>query len=256
MPTKIDWCDETINPLGYGCYGPGGTADKPKICSYCYAYKLAKRGMRECELCKKFIPHTHFEQLEKLNKWKKPRNIFVCSMADLFGEWVPQSWIEEVFKACKAAPQHNYLFLTKNPKRYIEAIPHRASNIWFGTTVTGNDDHQRAWKLLNNTLVSANKFLSIEPMVEEFDLNKYELLHRNYKYRITIDNYIDWVIVGAETGNRKNKIIPKRKWIDKIVEQCRVADVPVFMKDSLKELMGDDFVQEFPEGLVKNMSVG
>jgi protein gp37 len=38
-------------------------------------------------------------------------------MADLFGEWVPDEWIKEVFRACEEAPQHRYLFLTKNPER-------------------------------------------------------------------------------------------------------------------------------------------
>lgn len=27
MGTKIEWCDESINPLGWGCYGPGGTSE-------------------------------------------------------------------------------------------------------------------------------------------------------------------------------------------------------------------------------------
>ncbi len=26
-------------------------------------------------------------------------------------------------------------------------------------------------------------------------------------------HYVDWVIVGAETGHRKDKVIPKRDWI-------------------------------------------
>ena len=24
----------------------------------------------------------------------------------------------------------------------------------------------------------------------------------------------DWVIIGAETGNRKGKVVPKKEWID------------------------------------------
>ena len=31
-----------------------------------------------------------------------------------------------------------------------------------------------------------------------------------------------------------------------IKEQCKKAGVPLFMKESLRELMGQDFVQEFP----------
>ena len=32
MPTEIEWCDETLNPQGWGCYGPGGTPEKPQRC--------------------------------------------------------------------------------------------------------------------------------------------------------------------------------------------------------------------------------
>ena len=64
-----------------------------------------------------FDPTFHRYKLDEPQRWKKPRTIFVCSMADLFGDWVPDEWIAEVFKACDAAPWHRYLFLTKNPKR-------------------------------------------------------------------------------------------------------------------------------------------
>lgn len=52
--------------------------------------------------------------------------------------------------------------------------------------------------------------------------------------------------IGAETGNSKNKVAPKREWIDDIVDACEDYGTPVFMKESLRELMGDDFRQEFP----------
>ena len=55
-----------------------------------------------------------------------------------------------------------------------------------------------------------------------------------------------WVVIGAETGNSKNKVAPKREWIDDIVDACEDYGTPVFMKESLRELMGDDFRQEFP----------
>jgi hypothetical protein len=58
----------------------------------------------------------------------------------------------------------------------------------------------------------------------------------------------DWVIVGAETGNRKGRVIPEKKWIDDILATCVRANVPIFMKESLRELMGDDFIQMYPWG--------
>ena len=48
---------------------------------------------------------------------------------------------------------------------------------------------------------------------------------------------------------RKNKVIPKNEWIDNIVNICRERKVPVFMKESLRDLMGNDFIQELPEEL-------
>jgi len=188
--TKIDWSDETINPLGHGCYGTG-TKDNPKICEYCYAVKMAKRNMRNCDLCAKFIPHTHFEQLDKLKQWKKPKTIFVQSMGDLFGDWVPDEWIEKVFDACLESPQHRYLFLTKNPKRYIKI------------------------------------------------LSKYQTPH-------DFDRFVDFVIIGRETGNRKDKIIPKKEWIENIVNYCKEKNVPVFMKNNLKDIWQEPLIQEFP----------
>jgi protein gp37 len=251
MPTKIEWCDETINPLGQGCYGPGGTKENPNVCPYCYAKRLANRGMRGCELCKQFVPHTHFEQLDKLKQWKNPRKIFVQSMGDLFHDEILDEWIETVFLACEEAPQHTYLFLTKNPKRYKESIPQwksyhgRLKNMWFGTTVTSESDIQRAFDLLNNTSKGLNKFLSIEPLLGEVDLNDHELLLKNYRNISTIGNYIDWVIVGQQTGPGAKP--PKDEWVQDIIDQCKAAGVPVFIKHPLYEKFP---IQEWPESLV------
>ena len=61
----------------------------------------------------------------------------------------------------------------------------------------------------------------------------------------------EWVVIGAETGNRKDKIIPKKEWIQEIADICLQEGTPVFMKESLRGLMGSDFKQEFPwEGTI------
>ena len=63
---------------------------------------------------------------------------------------------------------------------------------------------------------------------------------------------MDWVIIGAETGRRKDKVGPKREWIENIVTDCRQYGKPIFMKESLAPIWGEDLIQEFPEGLKKN----
>lgn len=244
--TKIEWCDSTWNPVT-GCYHE---------CPYCYARGIANRfsGHRENRDNEKihilegkvysdetgkaqpypygFMPTLHRYRLNEYEK-KKGRTIFVCSMADLFGSWVPDSWIEEVFAACEKAPQHRYLFLTKNPKRYTDLarsgkLPVK-DNMWYGTTATeqgknfflGEDYHT---------------FVSIEPIL------------RDYRNEIAdLCDTFQWVIVGAETGNRKGKIIPEQKWIESIEKMCASKKIPLFEKDSLIPIAGEESMhREFP----------
>jgi len=235
--TKIDWCDYSWNPVTGCLHG----------CEYCYARRIANRfgehrdekGVVELHYKRDnpypydFYPTFHKYRLDEPSRKTKGVNIFVCSMADLFGEWVPDEWIQKVFKACEKAPQHRYLFLTKNPGRYIKLydkniLPNR-DNLWLGTTCTTSRDEFIWFKDMN-----FKSFISIEPILEPFG----ELVNPDF--------FTDWVIIGAETGNRKDKVIPKKEWIMEIKEQCRNAGVPIFMKESLRELMGQDFVQEFP----------
>ena len=81
-------------------------------------------------------------------------------------------------------------------------------------------------------------FLSIEPILADFG-------------EIGTGSYIpEWIIVGAETGSRKDKVIPRREWIENIVEQCRKYGIPVFMKPSLTDIWGEELIQEFPKALI------
>ena len=220
--TKIEWCDSTWNPVTGCLHG----------CEYCYASKIANRfgcGMNVPHVLGEpiksngrvqsyplgFTPTFHRYRLDEPQKWKKPRTIFVCSMADLFGDWVPDEWIEEVFKACEKAPQHRYLFLTKNPRRYVELakkgkLPERA-NIWYGSTATSSD---KQLYLSSNR----NTFLNIEPILKDFG-----------------------------TGNRRYKVIPEKEWIGNICKAANESRIPVFMKDSLIPIVGEENMRrEFP----------
>lgn len=51
-----------------------------------------------------FEPTFHRYRLEEPSRKTKGRTIFVCSMADLFGAWVPTRWIVDVLDACMATP--------------------------------------------------------------------------------------------------------------------------------------------------------
>lgn len=243
--TKIDWCDSSWNPITGCLHG----------CPYCYARGMARRfggkiitghdhlyildepARREDGTINPypygFDPTYHKYRLTIPQEWRKPQTIFVCSMADMFGDWVPEEWIDQIFTACLAAPQHRYLFLTKNGKRYMElakkGIMPDAENFWYGCSVTRPEEpffFSDRYKT----------FVSIEPILEPFDwvpgLKHIELP--------------DWIIAGAETGNRKGKVKPKRDRLGGIINGCAEHHIPLFMKESLRELTGSDFKQQFP----------
>ena len=95
----------------------------------------------------------------------------------------------------------------------------------------------------------AHRFVSIEPILTDVaELPGYEGTGSALREAIAsrYAGHIEWVIIGAETGNRKEKVVPERRWIEKIVKLCDKAKKPVFMKESLRDLMGSDFRQEFP----------
>ena len=261
--TKIEWCDSTWNPVT-GCFHD---------CPYCYGKRITERfKFKNFTYTKEytdtvhelteagtspdgkrspypygFAPTFHRYRLDVPSRWEKPRSIFVCSMADLFGEWVPDEWIDEVFKACEEAPQHTYLFLTKNPSRYCQLddadkLPHKA-NWWYGSTWTKPGDC-----VLDSSRVtmkdSFHTFLSIEPLLGSME-------HAN-----GIVGF-NWIIIGAESGNRKEKVTPKKEWIEKICQFADQSAAPVFMKNSLIPIVGEENMRrEFPQGLKRNKEAG
>lgn len=123
---------------------------------------------------------------------------------------------------------------------------------WLGVSVTNQQDaNERVPWLLKTP--AAHRWVSIEPIHGPVDLSRW-LAIRPVTYpaqweRVTGGhNLLDWVAIGSETGNRADKVIPQREWVQAIVEQCRAAGVPVFMKANLAPVVGYPLVHEYPEG--------
>ena len=272
--TRIDWCDSTWNPVT-GCKGG---------CDYCYARSIANRfggwttgGVKTTQnffsdppvldspllLERKsgkavkapypfaFTPTFHRYRLEEPLKKRKGQNIFVGSMADLFGRWVPTKWIVEVLDICREAPQHNYLFLTKFPERYVELdhlalLPHE-ENFWYGATITNAKQMKRAAASIGQLRQEVRSFFSMEPLME--DVARSEAWEMAYN-----GAYANWIIIGAMTGPGSESQQPCREWVERIVDDVKnelspFYPIPVFMKGNLRKVWGRDLIQEFPEKL-------
>jgi len=257
--TKIDWCDCSYNPVT-GCL---------KDCPYCYAKEIVKRFQgyddgngtvtvynpskdlvalaepftitskfgvsRRAAFPYGFDPTLHEYRLDEPFRKKRPKTIFVCSMADLFGSWVPDKWIEKVFDSCRKAPWHRYLFLTKNPSRYIKLKNAgkllKGDNVWYGATCT-NPDEIPSWF----SEVGKNTFLSVEPLLQDFGVSD--------KIK---QSGVKWVIVGAMTGVFAKTREPKTEWICNLILSCGFAKADMFFKSSLTGIVGEEnMLREFP----------
>jgi len=207
--SAIEWTDATWNPVT-GCdkISPG--------CKHCYAERMAKRlkaaGNPNYE--NGFELTLQPQMLTRPLEWKKPKNIFVNSMSDLFHEGVPPDYIHKVFDVMNRANWHQYQVLTKRAERVHELSPQLewAPHIWMGVSVE-NEKYLNRIEHLRRTGAHV-KFLSLEPLLGP--LAKMNL------------RGIDWAIVGGESGPGARPVDPT--WVIDIRDQCLKAGVAFFFK--------------------------
>lgn len=237
--TKIEWTERTWNPVT-------GCTKLSAGCLHCYAEIMANRlkAMGVAKYSNGFLPAIHEDALDEPMKWKAPHTIFVCSMADLFHESVPFSFIDRVMGTTQKAAHHRYQILTKRAGRMAEYFRNSTvpSNVWLGVTVEDVKAKSRIDTL--GTIKSSVRFLSCEPLLE--DLGKLDLSN------------INWVIVGGESGVQARPMSPE--WVLSIRNQADDQNIPFFFKqwgtwgeDGIKrnkkangKLLDDKIVQAMP----------
>ena len=252
--TYIQWCDSTNN-VQMGCEGCELLKGKSKGDIICYAAVLTARYEGLKGWPETFTrPKLFMERLPKMISWPDltgkprllkpwldnyPRIIFLNDMGDTFTKGLPDDWFSEVLEPIRNST-HQYLVLTKWPKRFQEfALRHPIpANMWVGTSPTSQKTLFRA-KMLTGSPIP---FLSIEPLWGNMDLSP------------IIEN-IRWIIIGGESGLRPTPC--EYEYIENVINQCRAAGVPVFVKQlgsylakkhNLKDRSGGDW-DEWPEHL-------
>lgn len=198
VKNSIGWADFTWNPIT-GC---------KRGCEYCYARKIHNRFNK--------TPFSdivfHEGRLKDPLKVKKPSKIFVGSMSDI-EYWKPYM-IAGVFSIVSCEGNyHTYMFLSKFSHCYHEYYP---KNTMQGLTET----LQRPATFRYHSRLP-RPFVSIEPIMG--------------KLIYDIPDRIELIIVGAETGNRKDKVIPQKEWIQSIRDH--VPEEKIYWKKNIKEYL-------------------
>ena len=210
--TRIEWCDYTINPVKGLCRND---------CWYCYAKRMYERFKWDKHIR---LDLNVFNDVQKL---KKPSRIFVGSMHDIFGNWIPFHWIADIIEIISRLDfqKHTFIFLTKFPQRYLEFI--FPKNCWLGVTITGEENMLnkiKRWGIIDN-IPDNISFISFEPLLGEVEF--------------LVDSKINWIIIGGLTPKPRHE----KEWVYGIIKHARFFDVPVFIKDNLK---WPEKIREYP----------
>lgn len=202
-------------------------------CVNCYAERI----------CAKFGQWKHKDfQPQPGNCGKPPKKgvVFVGNMTDLFGEWNSNEQIVAWLGMLHPVTAIN-LILTKRAARLLKLFPNipKAGNLFYGVTTETQERLEE--RCCDFHSLSGFRWISVEPMLERIDLTVLD----NSNDRII--DHLDWVVVGAESG-------PKRRpcsldWVRQIVEQCREAQVPVFVKQLDIDGKLEKDIAKFPEDL-------
>ena len=205
-----------------------------------------------CTHCKARDVLTHPERLDIPWKRKKPTVFAVWN--DLFHEDVPQTFIHGAWDIMRRCENHIFLVLTKRIKRAEEFFRFKkpSPNIWPGVTICNQPEADEKIPLLLQ-IPAAVRWVSIEPMLGPIDLVKAQAIgeeiiddwYPGYTKRM---KFINWVVLGGETGPGARPM--KEEWATSVVNQCRAAGVPVFVK----QIHVDDKVgKKWKQRVSKNM---
>ena len=220
--TRIEWTDTTWNPVA-------GCSIMSAGCTNCYAMQMARRleamGVdKYSRLTRKsgnriiWNNNVYLDEaaLSKPKKWKKPRNVFVNSMSDLFHDKVDDTFILKVWDVMAETPQHNYQILTKRPDRMAALVSEKIfdvlPNVWLGTSVEDSAVVSRIDAL--RRVPAKVRFISFEPLIGPVG-------------DISLEN-IHWAIVGGESGSAARPI--REEWIDEIYALCCEYETAFFFK--------------------------
>lgn len=234
-------------------------------CDNCYAATMTRRGLMG-------TAPIDYGKGETLNdparldekallqplSWKKPRKIFVCSMTDLFGTWVPDEWIDKIMAIMAICQQHTFIVLTKRPTRMRDYLLgcQAGGQLKSGLSLAVQTvlDHTYTGRSLMEPLYRlglafqgwpwplSNVWIGVTIESDEFSWRADRLRQTPAAVRwvsaepllsglpsLNLDG-IDWLVTGGESGAKARPMHPL--WVPEIRDRCLEAGVAFFHKQN------------------------
>lgn len=228
----IELSGYTWNPTG-GCFH-GCTWRMPDgSVTECYAKTVAERLATNAY--SQGFEHHYWrpDALKAPLRVKRPSGIFVGSMADLFGHWVPEDQIRAVLQTMQDADWHIFQTLSKYPIRLPDFNPF-PSNVWVGVSLPAGQLMKPAGAaralysyLQHMERIEAHiRFMSIEPLW--FDVAPVFAQYLSEYGKLPFE----WVIMGAASNGRK-LYQPEPAWTQTLLDTLDAQEIPVFFKGNM-----------------------
>lgn len=242
----------TWNPVAGCLHGCKWTMPDGQVAE-CYAKSVAER------LAVSAYPHGfehhywHPERLEEPLKVKEEAGIFLDSMSDLMGRWVPDEQVQAVLDVCREAHWHTFMLLTKNAPRLRKfRFP---PNVWVGVSsppdfMYGEQLTQYQKEKMLRTALGVLEGVSLYGHMPNTTWMSFEPLSWDlYKIVAGSPNALDWAVIGAASNGAK-KYAPDEGHLRTLVEVLDNDGVPIFFKGNMKssEWARENWREEFPKG--------
>lgn len=215
----IEWTHHTFNPW-IGC------TKVSAACDNCYAEAWDSRF--KGDRWGSHAARTRTKNWSRPLKWNKEaaatgqrKRVFCASLADIFDNHnsIQQEWRDDLWKLIEQTSNLDWLILTKRPQNVmkfatLETRLKWSGNVWLGVTVENQLQLETRVPYLAG-IRCKHTFLSMEPLLGQVDLS-------------THTDFIDWVIVGGESGVNHRAANPD--WFRSIRDQCAEAEIPFLFK--------------------------
>lgn len=178
------------------------------------------------------MPTYHRYRLDRIGILKTGKNIVCGTIGEMFGYSSQADCYQEIFDACKANPQHNYMFLSAAGYGglWVDDIIPRQDNMWYGSVVYN----------AREPIFTAKGYHCFAYMNPTEDL-VHSLVARNVQ--------TEWIVIGTGGCKYRKRKLPPREWIDNILEYADLYLIPVYMEDCFADMYPDGLRKEYPSQL-------